>query len=53
MNLLKAQKVRFAFSRAKRLAICSLHSDICFSEDTQHLEAAGTFINGRQFARIC
>ena len=24
-----------------------------FSEDTQHLEAAGTVMNGRQFARIC
>ena len=58
MNLLENSEsticfLLFASTQAKRLAICSLHSDICTSKDTQHLEVSGTFINGGKFARIC
>ena len=49
----KLRKYDLLFSRAKRLAICSVRGNICFSDNTQHLEVAGTLINGRQFARIC
>ena len=54
VNLLKSSESTICFNflgqSAWPYAACVV---ICFSEDTQHLEAAGRVMNGRQFAIIC